>query len=108
MGTAGTLTTIKGKRTTIHLENFSPVWDAKLSLGDFTIVVGPQASGKSVFLQTLKLAENRNHILGFFDQQNVVFDCDLRAFIDSCFGRGISGMLDRNPSVIWAGKKYEL
>lgn len=96
------------KRTTIRLENVGPISDAKLGLGDLTVLVGPQASGKSLFLQTLKLAADRNHVLGFFDQQNVVFNGDPAAVLNGYYGRGMAGMLSNSPAVTWEGQRYEL
>ena len=95
----------KGKKQSkIRLKNVGPIKEAEINLGDLTVLVGPQASGKSIFLQTLKLVADRNHIVGFFDQQNVVFkDDDGRhdpaAFLNGYYGRGMAGMLKRNPSV---------
>ena len=96
------------KRTTIRLENVGPISDAKVELGDLTVLVGPQASGKSVFLQTLKLAADRNHTLGFFEQQNVVFNGEPAAVLDGYYGRGMGGMLKSNPVVTWEGRRYAL
>ncbi len=79
-----------------------------MELGDLTVLVGPQAGGKSVFLQTLKLAVDRNHILGFFDQQNVVFNGNPAAVLDGYYGRGMGGMLTGNPVVTWEGRRYAL
>ena len=62
------------KKTTIQVENLGPITEAKVDLGDLTVLVGPQASGKSIFLQTLKLAIDQNHILGFFEQNNIKFN----------------------------------
>ena len=92
----------KRKRTRIHVENVGPVSNAKLVLRDLTVLVGPQASGKSVFLQTLKLAADRGHILSFFEQQNVVFDNDPKAVLNAYYGRGMAGMLSRDKEfVLW-------
>lgn len=96
------------KRAAIRLENVGPISNAKVKLGDLTVLVGPQASGKSVFLQTLKLAVDRNHILGFFDQHNVVFNGDPAAVLDGYYGRGMGGMLTGDPFVIWEGRPYAL
>lgn len=96
------------KRTSIRLENVGPISEAKVDLGDLTVLVGPQASGKSVFLQTLKLAADRNHVLGVFEQQNVVFNGDPAAVINGFYGRGMAGMLNDSPHVTWEGQRYEL
>lgn len=96
------------KRASIRLENVGPISEAKVDLGDLTVLVGPQASGKSVFLQTLKLAADRNHVLGVFEQQNVVFNGDPAAVINGFYGRGMAGMLNDSPHVTWEGQRYEL
>ncbi|OAN80801.1 hypothetical protein A8B78_10500 [Jannaschia sp. EhC01] len=96
------------KRASIRLENVGPISEAKVDLGDLTVLVGPQASGKSVFLQTLKLAADRNHVLGVFEQQNVVFKGDPAAVINGFYGRGMAGMLNGSPHVTWEGQRYEL
>ena len=96
------------ERTTIRLKNIGPVKEAEVELGDLTVLVGSQASGKSVFLQTLKLVADHNHILGFFDQQNVVFNNDPAAVLNGYYGRGMAGMLTDNPSVTWQGRRYDL
>ena len=96
------------KRSMIRLKNVGPIKEAEINLGDLTVLVGPQASGKSIFLQTLKLVADRNHILGFFKQQNVVFNHDPEAFLNGYYGRGMAGMLNDNPSVTWEGTRYDL
>ncbi len=95
-------------RATIRLESVGPVTEAKVDMGDLTVLVGPQASGKSVFLQTLKLAMDRNHVLGVFEQQNVVFNGDPAAVLNGFYGRGMAGMLDDAPTVTWDGQRYDL
>lgn len=38
-----------------RLENFGPIRDADVTFGDLTLVIGPQGTGKSLFLQMFKL-----------------------------------------------------
>jgi predicted ATP-dependent endonuclease of OLD family len=40
---------------TLHVSNLGPIKDASIAFGDLTVLVGPQATGKSLFLQLLKL-----------------------------------------------------
>ena len=96
------------KKTTIQVENLGPITEANVELGDLTVLVGPQASGKSVFLQTLKLAIDQNHIWGFFEKQKTVFNNGARSKLSGYYGRGMWGMLNQNPTVRWNGKKYDL
>ena len=37
----------------LEVNNFGPIEKAKVNFGDLTFVVGPQASGKSLFLELL-------------------------------------------------------
>ena len=96
------------ENTTIQMENLGPITEANVELGDLTVLVGPQASGKSIFLQTLKLAIDRNHILGFFQKQNTVFSNGPQSVLNGYYGRGMGGMLKKNPTVRWDGTKYDL
>ena len=46
------------------IENLGPICKADIELGDLTILVGPQASGKTIALETLKLVEDNSSIIG--------------------------------------------
>ena len=46
------------------------------------VIVGPQATGKSIFLQTLKLVLDRDHIHDTFRRHSVSFNGDSGAFAD--------------------------
>jgi len=79
------------------VENLGPITRADVSFSDLTVVVGPQASGKSIFLQTLKLVIDRNHIHDIFARHSIVFNNDSEAFLGAYFGRGMGGMLAHDP-----------
>jgi predicted ATPase len=42
-------------RPRLNVGNFGPIKSADVEFGDLTVLVGPQATGKSIFLQLLKL-----------------------------------------------------
>jgi len=94
----------------LKLKNVGPIRQAAVSLHDLTVLVGPQASGKSIFLQTLKLVMDRRHIMAFFEQQNVAFNKNPSAVMSGYFGRGMGGMLDADPApgVTWLGRNCTL
>lgn len=46
----------------LTLRNLGPIKEAELTFGDLTVLVGPQASGKSIAVQMLKLCEDRRAI----------------------------------------------
>lgn len=91
----------------ISLRNVGPVTRAEVELGDLTALVGPQASGKSVFLQTMKLALDRHHITWFFKQHGIEFNGNAAAFLDGYYERGMGGMLAVGPQVKWGGGQWK-
>lgn len=46
----------------LRVQNVGPISDADVEIGDMTLLIGPQATGKSIFLQLLKLLIDRDHI----------------------------------------------
>ena len=49
--------------TKLKVENFGPIKSVDVSLGDLNILIGPQASGKSLFLELFKLVMDKNSII---------------------------------------------
>ena len=62
-----------------------PIDAADVEFGDLTVIVGPQATGKSIFLQTLKLLLDRDHIHDAFTRHSVVFGGEAGAFLGGYF-----------------------
>ena len=52
----------------ISLSNFGPIKEANIKFGDLTILIGPQASGKSVLLQLAKLLKDKRQIRNTLNQ----------------------------------------
>lgn len=75
------------KRLTVR--NVGQIKEADIHFGDLTVLVGPQASGKSVFLQWLKLISD----LGLIQQDLHTYGLDysgkLSEFLDIYFGEGM-------------------
>lgn len=74
---------------TMSLRNIGPIKEARLSFGDMTVLVGPQASGKSIALQFLKLALDKGHIHQQLTQYGIDWSGSVKAFIDAYFGEGM-------------------
>ena len=47
----------------MKVENFGPIGKADVTFGDLTFLVGAQASGKSLFLELLKLLVDKDAIV---------------------------------------------
>lgn len=85
----------------LKIQNLGPIKDADVEFGDLTILIGPQASGKSVFLQALKLCVDSRSIYHHLKQ--IGFVVDKRApdamLLEHFFGIGMSGIWKDNTSV---------
>lgn len=77
----------------LHLERFGPIAHADLELGDLTILVGPQATGKSVVLQTLKAVLDMDSLVGALKRNGYHWEEDRRAFLELLYGEGMSTLL---------------
>lgn len=56
----------------LNVKNFGPIKDLNVSLEDLTLLIGPQASGKRLFLELFKLVNDHAHILSTL--QNFLFN----------------------------------
>lgn len=73
----------------LSLENVGPIKSADIKLGDLTILIGPQATGKTVFLQTLKLLEDIRYIVHNFKANDWYVEKDFKTFLQLYYGEGM-------------------
>lgn len=73
----------------LHIENFGPIKNADITLRDLNISVGPQASGKSLFWQLLKLLLDAPTIRDDFHRFNIDWGKDIKGFLSLYFGEGM-------------------
>ncbi|MBR6279529.1 MAG: ATP-binding protein [Bacteroidales bacterium] len=66
------------------VENLGPIAKADVTFGDLTILTGPQASGKTLFLETFKLVQDLDNIVFSFIDSN--YSRDKNAFLDYFYG----------------------
>lgn len=80
----------------LRVANLGPLREANVTFGDLTILVGPQASGKSLFLQTYKALSDGRFIRE--DLKSYGFDWTrskdaVAEFCASYFGGGMEGIV---------------
>lgn len=92
----------------LEIEELGPIESADVEFGDLTVVVGPQATGKSIFLQTLKLVLDRDHIHDTFRRHSVSFGGDAAAFLGGYYGKGMSAAWTDDSSLRWNGQALTL
>ena len=97
------------KAPRLQVEQMGPIQHADVTFGDLTVIVGPQATGKSIFLQTLKLLIDRDQIHETFNHHSMNFSGRADAFLDGYFGRGMAGAWNIEQSrLVWNGKRIQL
>jgi hypothetical protein len=75
--------------TKLLLENIGQIRKAEVTFGDLTVLVGPQATGKSIFLQFLKLLVDSGHVLAELKRYGLDWGREVKAFFDIYFGEGM-------------------
>jgi len=90
------------------LNNFGPIDTASVDFGDLTVLVGPQASGKSLFLEMFKYIIDKGQIQSALKSYNYILDDpETRAgLFDVYFGEGMSGTLKKGVTALFGGKEY--
>ena len=90
----------------LRVHDLGPIRDASVTLADLTILVGPQASGKSIFLQTLKLAFDRDSILNRLRLEGLDWHGDAPTLLDLYFGEGMRAIWTKRTIVeLLGGRK---
>ncbi|MGP8251434.1 MAG: AAA family ATPase [Terracidiphilus sp.] len=86
---------------TLTVKNFSVIKDAKLEFGKITVLIGPQASGKSLLCK-----------LAFFFVQRVQEVATgtllLRMPLDQCAEALRQEFLDHFPEIAWTGQEFHI
>ena len=88
----------------IRASRIGPVADADISFGDVTIFVGPQATGKSIFLQLLKLLVDRSAIHKTMKRFGLAQRSNTRSFFDLYFGEGMASIWSEENSKLVLGR----
>lgn len=90
----------------IRVNNLGPIVKADIDFGVLTILVGPQASGKSIFLQFLKLLLDKKHIRKTLEQYGFPWKKDVTAISELYFGAGMKNIWNKDTQVSFNNKAY--
>ena len=88
----------------IQARNIGPVAEADIRFGDLTIFVGPQATGKSIFLQLLKLILDRPSIHKTMRRFGLAQSGSADGFFDLYFGEGMASIWSEANSRLAIGE----
>ncbi len=94
----------------LEVEAFGPIKRADIALGDLTVLVGPQASGKSLMVQLLKAVEDAGAIRS--DLKNYGFDWlhggdPVSDYCSLYFGGGLQDLVGRRTTIRRDGRPVD-
>ncbi len=95
--------------TRLQASHLGPIEHADIRFGDLTVLVGPQATGKSILLQFLKLLVDTGAVLEELKRYGLEWDKDVVRFLDVYLGEGMHGIWDARLSTItYEGEAVDL
>ena len=87
------------------VKNFGPIKDVNVGMGDLTILIGPQASGKSLFLELFKLIKDHDHIVSTLKIYIYILGKSPSfSLAEYYFGEGLSALITDSSQVFDDGK----
>ena len=89
----------------LKVKSFGPINQAEVNFGDLTLLIGPQASGKSIFLQLLKLLIDKYHIRKTVEQFNYIWKNE-KDILDLFFGEDMANIWQQKSEITLDGKNY--
>jgi hypothetical protein len=94
--------------TTLHIGNLGQIRQAELKFGDLTVLVGPQATGKSITLQLLKLLVDTGYVQHEISRHGMDWERKLPNFFDLFFGEGMRSIWRDGSTVSWNGSPVDM
>lgn len=89
----------------LKISNFGPIGSVDVEFGDLTLLVGPQASGKSLFLELLKYIVDKDYILSNLRKYNYLIDKNnSQKVFDIFFGDGMGKIFRHDTEVSFDGR----
>ena len=88
----------------IRVHDVGPIREADVRFGDLTVFVGPQATGKSILLQLIKLLFDKHAIHATLGHFSIEWGSNLEAFLELYFGEGMSSLWNGKQSRLISGK----
>lgn len=98
----------KPKPPALEVRQLGQIREGVVSFGDLTLLVGGQASGKSIFLQLLKLLIDRHQVFENLQKHGYDWSDDPKRLLELYFGESMSGLWREETEIIWNRTPYSL
>ncbi len=94
--------------TQLNIKNLGQIKSANIDFGDLTLFVGPQATGKSILLQIIKLLLDSDDIKKTLLKYGYDWERNVSNFSELYFGEGMRNLLSDSPELIFDNIKDPL
>lgn len=91
----------------LRIYRLGPLGNINIDFGDLTIFVGPQASGKSIALETLKLVVDRDSVISNLDRYNYIIGHNVDKILNVYYGDGMATVWKPQTSVVLNGEIFD-
>ncbi len=88
------------------VKNLGPIQNTSIDIGDLTILIGTQASGKSLLLQMFKLAKDRKSIMKRLDNYGFIVKSNADNLLNRYLGDGLATMWQDDTEINDNGNHY--
>lgn len=89
-----------GVMENLKVQGFGPIKNVDVAFGDLTLLVGPQASGKSLFLELFKLMKDRLHIVDVLKKYSYILSpTDASPIMENYFGEGLGNLITEETCI---------
>src|SRR6266571_862399 len=92
----------------LKLQNVAQIRHAEINFGDLTVLVGAQATGKSILLQLLKLLVDTGYVQDELHRHGLDWSRQLPDFLNVYFGEGMESIWGTNSKISWEESAVDL
>ncbi len=92
----------------LQIKNLAQITSADIELGDFTVFIGPQASGKSILLQMMKLVVDGFDIKATIKRYGFDWKGNEENFLELYFGEGMKGVISDRTEIRKDGREFKI
>lgn len=97
------------KDPVLKIKDVGQIRSASIEFADLTVFVGPQATGKSIALQLLKLMVDAGQVQSEMKRYGIDWSRKLEDFLDAYLGEGMHSIwTPGNSAIHWEGKEVDL
>lgn len=91
-----------------RLENVAQLRRADLTFGDLTVLVGPQASGKSICLHLFKLALDAGHINSVLRKNGLHWNAEIEKYFSLYLGEGMESAWTDQSKMVFRSREIDI